>query len=100
MTPQEFIAKWQPVELKERSACQEHFLDLCELLGQPKPAAADPGGAWYCFERGPSKTEGGQGWADVWMYEHFGWEEIELPAVRILRYDVSGRSIVISARHC
>ncbi len=79
MTPQEFIAKWQPVELTERSACQQHFLDLCELLGQPKPAAADPEGAWYCFERGVNKTDGGdddgrQGWADVWMKGHFGWE--------------------------
>ena len=58
MTPQEFIAKWQQVALSERSACQQHFLDLCELLSQPKPAAADPEGAWYCFERGVSKTEG------------------------------------------
>ncbi len=74
MTPQEFIAKWQPVELTERSACQQHFLDLCELLGQPKPAAADPEGAWYCFERGVSKNDGGNGWADVWMQNHFGWE--------------------------
>lgn len=75
MTPQQFIAKWQPVELTERSACQQHFLDLCELLGQPKPAAADPEGAWYCFERGVSKTEGSlRGWADVWMRGHFGWE--------------------------
>jgi hypothetical protein len=38
MTPQEFIAKWQPVKLTERSACQQHFLDLCDVLGQPKPA--------------------------------------------------------------
>ena len=38
MTPQQFIAKWQRVTLGERSACQQHFLDLCELLGQPKPA--------------------------------------------------------------
>jgi len=79
VTPQEFIAKWQAATLSERSACQQHFLDLCELLGQPKPAAADPEGAWYCFERGVSKTEGGwdvgrQGWADVWMRGHFGWE--------------------------
>ena len=74
MTPQEFIAKWQAANLSERSACQQHFLDLCELLGQPKPAAADPEGAWYCFERGVSKTEGGQGWADVWMRGNFGWE--------------------------
>ncbi|HUY90253.1 MAG TPA: DNA methyltransferase [Pirellulales bacterium] len=74
MTPQEFIAKWQRVNLTERSACQQHFLDLCDLLVQPKPAAADPEGAWYTFERGVSKTGGGQGWADVWMRGHFGWE--------------------------
>jgi pimeloyl-ACP methyl ester carboxylesterase len=74
MTPHEFIAKWKPVDLSERSACQQHFLDLCELLGQPKPAAADPEGAWYTFEKGVHKTEGGQGWADAWMKNHFGWE--------------------------
>ncbi len=74
MTPQEFIAKWQRVNLSERSACQQHFLDLCEVLGQPKPAEADPEGAWYTFERGVQKTTGGKGWADVWMRGHFGWE--------------------------
>lgn len=74
MTPQEFIAKWKKANLSERSACQQHFLDLCEVLVQPKPAAADPEGAWYTFERGVSKTGGGQGWADVWMRNHFGWE--------------------------
>src|SRR3990172_2380722 len=74
MTPQEFISKWQRANLTERSACQQHFLDLWELLGQPKPAAADPDGAWYTFERGVNKTAGGKGWADVWMRGHFGWE--------------------------
>ena len=74
MTPQQFIAKWQQVNLSERSACQQHFLDLCELLGQPKPAEADPEGEWYTFEKGVKKTEGGDGWADVWMRDHFGWE--------------------------
>jgi len=74
MTPQHFIAKWRQANLSERSACQQHFLDLCELLGQPKPAEADPDGTWYTFEKGVQKTEGGQGWADVWMRDHFGWE--------------------------
>ena len=74
MTPQAFIAKWQKVNLSERSACQQHFLDLCELLDQPKPAAADPEGEWYTFEKGVKKTDGGDGWADVWMRGHFGWE--------------------------
>lgn len=74
MTPQEFVEKWRRANLTERSACQQHFLDLCDLLGQDKPAAADPDGAWYTFERGVTKTEGGNGWADVWMKDHFGWE--------------------------
>jgi type II restriction/modification system DNA methylase subunit YeeA len=74
MTPQEFIAKWKPANLSERSAAQQHFLDLCDLLGQPKPAAADPEGAWYTFERGVHKTGGGEGWADVWWKDKFAWE--------------------------
>ncbi len=56
MTPQQFIAKWKRADLSERSACQQHFLDLCELLGQPKPAEVDPNGSWYTFERGPTKS--------------------------------------------
>ncbi|REJ89646.1 MAG: class I SAM-dependent DNA methyltransferase [Planctomycetota bacterium] len=74
MTPQQFISKWQRTSLSERSACQQHFLDLCDLLGQPKPAEADPDGAYYTFERGVEKTGGGKGWADVWYRERFGWE--------------------------
>lgn len=74
MNPQQFITKWKPVELSERSAYQQHFLDLCDLLGQPKPAAEDPTGESYTFEKGVDKTEGGKGWADVWKREHFGWE--------------------------
>ncbi len=73
-TPQKFIAKWQRVTLSERSACQQHFLDLCDLLGEPKPAAADPDGTWYTFEKGVDTTEDKKGWADVWMRDHFGWE--------------------------
>jgi type II restriction/modification system DNA methylase subunit YeeA len=74
MTPLEFIAKWKPVTLTERSACQQHFLDLCEVLDQPKPAKADPEGTFYTFERGVTKTSGDHGWADVWWRDHFGWE--------------------------
>ena len=74
MTPHEFIAKWKRSQLSERSAAQQHFLDLCELLGQPKPAEADPDGTEYTFERGVSKTGGGDGWADVWKRGYFGWE--------------------------
>jgi hypothetical protein len=74
MTPQLFIAKWKPAELKERAACQEHFLDLCRPLGQPTPAEADPTGDWFTFEKGVDKDAGGRGFADVWRRGFFGWE--------------------------
>ena len=74
MTPAAFIAKWRASTLKERSASQEHFLDLCRLLDEPTPAEADPTGAHYCFERGARKDSGGDGWADVWKRHHFAWE--------------------------
>ncbi len=69
-----FVAKWQRSALTERSAAQEHFLDLCALLGEPTPATADPDGSFYTFEKGARKTAGGGGWADVWKRGSFGWE--------------------------
>ena len=74
VTPHEFITKWQASELKERSASQEHFIDLCRLLDEPTPAEADPTGETYCFERGARRDTGGDGWADVWKRHHFAWE--------------------------
>ena len=74
MTPQKFIDKWRASELKESSAAQEHFIDLCRLLGEPTPAEADPTGDQYCFERGARTDTGGDGWADVWKRHHFAWE--------------------------
>lgn len=43
MTPQEFTDKWRRVELKERTASQSHFIDLCRLLGIVDPVAAAGG---------------------------------------------------------
>ncbi len=74
MTPDEFIAKWKGSTLSESQAAQSHFNDLCAFLDEPTPAAADPKGEWFCFERGATKTTGGEGWADVWKRGHFGWE--------------------------
>jgi len=74
MTPEAFIEKWRKSELKERSASQSHFNDLCALLGEKNPTDADQAGEWFCFERGAKKTGGGDGWADVWKEGHFGWE--------------------------
>ena len=52
LTSQAFVAKWRHVELKERSACQEHFLDLCHLVDHPTPVEADPTGTSFTFEAG------------------------------------------------
>jgi hypothetical protein len=62
---QDFVAKWRKTDLSERSAVQQHFLDLCRLVGHEAPAEFDPTGAEFAFEMGAEKSSGGQGWADV-----------------------------------
>jgi type II restriction/modification system DNA methylase subunit YeeA len=74
MTVAQFQHKWRGIELKERSASQPHFTDLCHMLGVPTPTDADPTGSFYTFEKGAEKTDGGSGWADVWFRHHFAWE--------------------------
>jgi type II restriction/modification system DNA methylase subunit YeeA len=74
MTPEAFIQKWRDSKAKEKSAYQEHFIDLCRLLGEPTPNEADPDSVWYCFEKGAKKAGGGDGWADVWKKGYFGME--------------------------
>lgn len=74
ISPQQFVHKWRGVTLKERSAAQEHFLDLCHLIGHPTPAEDDPTGQRFTFEAGADKQRGGQGWADVWKRGCFAWE--------------------------
>ncbi len=45
MIPQPFDAKWRMITFKEKSAAQEHFIDLCYLVvGHPRPAEDDPSG--------------------------------------------------------
>ncbi len=73
MNAAEFAAKWIGNTNTERGAAQEHFIDICTMLGVPTPNT-DRGGEAYAFEKGASKTSGGKGWADVWLRGHFGWE--------------------------
>jgi len=93
MTPAEFKRKWARYSGKETSAYQEHFNDLCALLGQPTPATADPTGSEsFCFQKrvvkdeelfalaesgrvaeGP-EGERERGFADVWKRGCFAWE--------------------------
>jgi len=92
MTPQEFVAKWRASTLKESSASQEHFIDLCRMLGHETPAQADSEGKWFTFERGADKSTGGQGWADVWKKGFFAWEykgkhkDLDAAYAQLLRY--------------
>ena len=95
MTPQEFIAKYRNAELKERSASQTHFNDLCRLLGVDDPISADPKGEWFTFEKGATKTSGGEGWADVWRKGCFAWEykgkaaNLDKAFDQLLRYSIA-----------
>jgi hypothetical protein len=74
LSPQQFVAKWRAVSLKERSASQSHFNDLCRLVGHDTPVEADPKGTSFTFEAGATKQSGGEGWADVWKLGFFAWE--------------------------
>ena len=66
--------RWKASTLSERAAAQSHFIDLCEVLGQPHPAAADQTGDTFTFEKHVSTLEDGKGFADVWKRGFFGWE--------------------------
>ncbi len=70
----EFVERWKASTLSERAAAQSHFIDLCEVLGQPHPAAADQTGESYTFEKRVSTDDDGKGFADVWKRGCFGWE--------------------------
>jgi len=74
LSPQEFVAKWRSATLKESAGSQEHFLDVCRLVGHPTPAEADPAGHAFTFEAGAEKLGGGEGFADVWKRGFFAWE--------------------------
>ncbi|MBN8658185.1 MAG: class I SAM-dependent DNA methyltransferase [Anaerolineae bacterium] len=92
MTPQEFISKWKRVTAREKQTYQEHFLDLCQLVGHQTPNDYDPTGTKFAFEMGAAKTSGGQGWADVAKLGFFGWEykgkdaDLDKAYEQLLRY--------------
>jgi type II restriction/modification system DNA methylase subunit YeeA len=74
-TALQFIQKWKRASnLKERSASQSHFNDICTLIEEPSPTDADPNGTWYTFEKGASRIGTSKGWADVWKKGCFAWE--------------------------
>jgi type II restriction/modification system DNA methylase subunit YeeA len=85
----------QNVDLKERTASQSHFNDLCHLIGVEDPISADPKGEWFTFEKGASKTGGGEGWADVWRKGCFAWEykgktkDLDKAFAQLLQYSIA-----------
>ena len=74
LSPAEFAAKWAGNTRTERAASQEHFIDLCRMLGEPTPNEADPTGDGTPSRRAPRRLRGGDGFADVWKRGHFAWE--------------------------
>jgi len=66
----DFITRWENSTLNEQEGAQSHFLELCDVLGQPHP---DREGE-YQFEMQVEKSGGGKGRADVWKRGHFAWE--------------------------
>jgi restriction-modification enzyme MmeI-like protein len=92
LTSQDFVSKWKRVTAREKQTYQEHFLDLCNLVGHQTPNDYDPTGKRFAFEMGVAKTSGGQGWADVAKLGFFGWEykgkdsDLEKAYDQLLRY--------------
>lgn len=84
MQPHEFAQKWRTLapRLTERAAYQEHWRDLCALLGEPTPSS-DLTGDDYAFEKHVKKAGTGEtGFADVFKRDHF-----------IVEYKAAGKSL-------
>ncbi|MDP1714347.1 MAG: N-6 DNA methylase [Anaerolineales bacterium] len=92
ITPQDFVSKWKRADARERQSVQEHFIDLCALVGHETPMGQDPSGTRFAFEMGAAKTSGGSGWADVAKLGFFGWEykgkdsDLDKAYEQLLRY--------------
>lgn len=69
-----FIAKWGPkgagFKLNEEQGAQQHFIELCAILGVPTPSGGDD----YLFEKGMFQVGQRRGYADVFKRGHFAWE--------------------------
>jgi hypothetical protein len=58
LTPQQFVNTRRGVMLKEHSALQSHFIDLCRLLDQPTLMEAVHAEESYAFEHGAGNSVG------------------------------------------
>ncbi len=88
----EFIRRWNDSELSERAGSHSHFIDLCAILNEQPPAAADPKGLDYAYEKHVNKTGDDKGFADVWKRSCFGWEykgkhkDLQAAYLQLLKY--------------
>jgi hypothetical protein len=77
MTPYDFIATWGPRGSRdaenERQGAQAYFIDLCELLGVPKPGTTDADDG-YIFEKLTLPLGQERGFADVFYKGRFALE--------------------------
>lgn len=76
MTPDEFVQKWADTSLGEKQSYQAHFMDLCRLVGHETPAGdgKTAAGKLFQFEPTVQTGQGGHGFADVWLQDHFAIE--------------------------
>jgi hypothetical protein len=74
LKPEDFVGKRRKNTRTEKFAAQEHFLDICELLGIDKPGEVDPDGTWFTFEKHVTIDETKKGFVDVWRKNFFAWE--------------------------
>ena len=76
MTPDEFVQKWADTSLGEKQSYQAHFMDLCRLVGHETPAGdgKTTEGKLFQFEPTVQTGQGGHGFADVWLQDHFAIE--------------------------
>lgn len=70
ITPMAFINKWGQSTLKESAAYQDHFRDLCRLVGYQVSSEEEAG----LFQKHVDKISGAKGFADVWLMGKFAIE--------------------------
>jgi hypothetical protein len=86
MTPETFVAKWKHATLGERQAAQEHWCDVCRMLGQPTPAEADPTGVneaelkkrtlTNLYNERPEWLHHAHLKLDQAVFEAYGWQDL------------------------
>ena len=70
----EFVTRWKASTLTERAAAQSHFIDLCEVLHQPHPAAADQTGDASPLRSTSHTAQAARALPTCGSADYFAWE--------------------------